>query len=209
MDFFDLVKTLRRSLHNIILAGLFLGFLGALTYFVLPPRYVASGTLYVTRTLERPDLSDGDNVFLYEGFYASQNAQAYTASLIGILQSRDIHSKVLTDIQQEINNKNLKTIRRSIKISKQTPQLISLQTKGNTPVSAEGLWGSLVNNLEEFNKDAGRASDPNLRIVRVAEKPVVLESFRNIYLNFIIGASIGLLGATSWYVLKESFSSKK
>ncbi len=209
MDYQEFIEIIKKYKQNIVLAGLLGGLLGGISFFVLPPRYNAVGSLFVTRSVESIGSADDGNVFLYEGFYASQNSQAYTTSLIGILQSRDLHSLVLKDLNLEITNKNLSTIKRSIRVSKQAPQVIRLQTKGNTPVSAEGLWNSLTGHLEDFNEKVGREGDPNLSIIRVAENPIISESYRNIYLNFAIGAGIGVLFLTFWYVLKHILSIKK
>ncbi|MFA5776607.1 MAG: Wzz/FepE/Etk N-terminal domain-containing protein, partial [Patescibacteria group bacterium] len=74
---------MKQKILLVFAVSIFVGLLGAGVSTILPNQYTAKGLLIVTRKAD--ELSK--EVFTYEGYYAQQNAGAYTATFLSILQS--------------------------------------------------------------------------------------------------------------------------
>lgn len=178
--------------YNYLLIGVFVivgSIIGVIVYFVLPQKYLASGSFYVSRTTQQ---NVGD-FFTYEGYYGQQTAQAYTATVIGLLESLDIKSKALSALGIPINEYTLRKYGKLISVKKSAPQLVTLNVKGNTAKQASDLWEAVSKNTLDTTYKLNLTSDPNLKISTLAEKPVIKETFWNIYANSFIGAGLGFL----------------
>ena len=83
------------------------GILFGLTIFLVPPKYLASGSFFVSRAIEKGP----EEYFKYEGYYSQKNAQDYTNTCVALLESTDIKSQALEKLNIQINEQNLKKLK--------------------------------------------------------------------------------------------------
>ena len=190
---------------SLLLVSLVFGIAGVGLYYGLPVKYVASGSMYVKRAIE-----DGKGTyFTYEGYYNQQTAIAYTNTVMGLLESVDIRSKALQDLNMKVNEFSLRKLGKQVKVKKTGNQLITLNVTGASPQYAQALWTALalntVNTAETLNKD----SDRFLTISLVNQAPVVKEAFRNVWLNFFAGVGLGFLSTTMLLGVKTYLKEQK
>lgn len=168
---------------------LIFGLVGVGVYYLLPIKYLASGSLYVKRSVENGD----SRYFTYEGYYNQQTAISYTNTVMGFLESIDVRSKALNNLGLPVSEQSLRQLGKQIKVKKSGNQLITLSVKDSSPQQAQNLWNELakntINTAQQLNKD----SDPALQISQLQEGPVVKEVFRNVWVNFVVGAAFGLV----------------
>jgi capsular polysaccharide biosynthesis protein len=196
----DIIKFLQKEKAPILITGLVFAVVGVLAYFVVPQKYEATGTLFVARKID-----EGPDFFTYEGYYASQSAQSYTPTVIGLLKSDAVKGEVLKDLSVMIDARALRELGRVIDAKKQAPQLIQVTVKNMGSVSPEVVWNSLVENTVTTSQALSSKSDPSLVVIRVNEEPIVRESFSSLYLNAAVGFLLGVIGAGLFLSAKEYF----
>lgn len=174
------------------------GIVGVVLYYVIPPKYLASGTLYVERAVE----NGGGRYFTYEGYYNQQTAVSYTNTVLGLLDSDDIKTLALRKLGIQINEQSLRKFNSQIKTTKTGNQLITLSVKGATPQKAESAFNALSQVTISTSDRISQTSDPYLHLTLITDQPVVRETFRNVWVNLAIGVLSGFLLA----VLYLSFS---
>lgn len=205
----DITKFLQEKRALILITGLVFAVVGVLAYFFVPQRYEATGTLFVARRVDEgpfvPELTGEEDFFTYEGYYASQSAQSYTPTVIGLLKSDVIKGEVLKDLSVNVDAGALRKLGRVIDAKKQAPQLITVTVKGMPTVPPEVIWKSLVGNTILVSEGLSRRGDPSLVVVQVSEEPIVTEPFRSLYLNVAVGFMLGVVGATLFLATKEYF----
>lgn len=205
----DIIKFLQKERAKILVTGLIFAVVGVAAYFIVPQRYEATGTLFVARRVDEapliPEITGEEDFFTYEGYYASQSAQSYAPTVIGLLESDVIKSKVLEDLSVKVDAQTLKKLGRVIDAKKQAPQLIQVTVKGMSAVPPEVLWNSLVKNTVAASSNLAQKSDPNLVVIQVNDEPIVSKSFRSLYLNAAVGFTLGVVGAALFLAAKEYF----
>lgn len=189
MEIKDLINILKQNVKLILISILLMGITGALAYYFLPPRYYATGSLFVRRSIY--PYSEGH--FTYEGYYGQQAAMSYTNSVIGLIESDDILSQSLSVLGIQVNQKNLRNYSKRIKTRKTGPQLIELIVKGESFEQAEELWQTMADSTINSLNNISRANDPFVGIIKVSEKPVLKEGFRNLASYTLVGAGFGLV----------------
>ncbi len=184
-----------------------MGFLGGaagiILYTILPIKYYATGSFFVSRKIETAT----DKYFNYEGYYSQQTSQNYTGSFIALLESQDVQSHILTLMNIPVNEKTIRAINRDVAVKKISPQVVTLTVRGNTLEEARTKWTMYTATALETAKKLNEANDPYLSINRVDENdtPVVKEEFRNVFLNALIGLLIGITGSYSFIVFKKQY----
>ncbi|HAZ29445.1 TPA: hypothetical protein DCY43_01665, partial [candidate division WWE3 bacterium] len=83
METTKIYSVLKTNSLVIVLLSTLIGALCLSVSLILPNQYTAEGLIIVTRATE---IGSGD-VFLYEGYYAQQNAQNYLATFQSIVES--------------------------------------------------------------------------------------------------------------------------
>ncbi len=209
----ELSKFFAKNKIAILGTGVSFALVGVVIYFLLPPKYSATGTLFVTRKIEQPEPgttfspeSVEDGFFSYEGYYAQQNALSYTSTLIGLIESADIKSKVLDTLSISVSEANLRKLGRAVSAKKHAPQLVVVTVKGLPSASAEKIWTTLVDEVMLASQKLSEQGDPNLVVVAVSDHPIVKEGYRNVLVNIIIGFGFGVLVSTMYFAGKQYFS---
>ena len=186
MEISVLTKLIKNRYKQLILAAIVGAVLGITLYYFLPVTYYATGALYVKRSVE----TNPAQYFSYEGYYGQQTAQAYTSTVMGLLDSADIKSQALEILGEPLTEKTLRNLSKNMTVKKSGSQLVTLTTKGTSPETAERMWTALTDStLQTFDK-LNRNGDIFLRISKVSQTPIVKRDFRNIYLNAFVGAGL-------------------
>jgi capsular polysaccharide biosynthesis protein len=212
MELVTIIEFLKKYRIGLLSGVVFGAIFGALSFFILPQKYIAEGSLITSRSLSSENidaiLSDVPAEFQYEGYYARQNAASYTPTLAGILESPDIAAKVLEAEGEPINEKNLRIVNNSIKVKKIAPQVILLQVKTDDKSDSLFRWETIVNEVQLVNSSINSAvsGDPDIYITSISGSPVVRNSFNYILVNIVLGMFFGSLLTLSYYALIENMS---
>lgn len=191
MEIKEIMKKIRK---NKVLLGLscFLGLLAGFIFFILPPIYTASGSLYVTRKAE-----DSGSFFTYEGYYSQQSAITYTNSVVALAESTDVKEQVLKSLEISINTPNLRKLNKSIIIKKTGPQIININVKNKDFDKSQKIWEELSKSIIETSKNINDNSNDNLSVVKVSDKPLIRVNYKPPFIigfaSLLLGFSIGLL----------------
>ncbi|EKE00458.1 MAG: hypothetical protein ACD_22C00016G0001 [uncultured bacterium] len=191
MEFAELVNFFKKNAVTIALITLLCALLGCISYYVLPQKYLATGSLFVHRTVDK----GSSQFFTYEGYYGQQTAIAYTNTVAGILESTDIKSLALIHFDQKVNEQTLRKISKQIKVKKTSPQLLTLTIKGNSSEAGLELWKYITRETIELTNVINKNGDPALQIA-VLGNPVVKAQYRNILINTVVGLGFGFLIST-------------
>ena len=191
MEIREIIKKIRKN--RVLLAiSSFLGLLAGFVFFILPPTYTASGSLYVTRKAE-----DSGTFFTYEGYYSQQSAITYTNSVVALAESSDVKKQVLESLEMPLDTTNLRKLNNSIIIKKTGSQVININVKNKDSNKAQKLWEELSKSIIETSKNINEESNDNLSVVKVSDKPLIRESYKPLFLlgmgGLLLGFSIGLL----------------
>lgn len=199
MEIKEIMKKIRK---NKVLLGLscFLGLLAGFIFFILPPIYTASGSLYVTRKAE-----DSGSFFTYEGYYSQQSAITYTNSVVALAESSDVKEQVLKSMGMPLDTINLRKLNNSIIVKKTGPQIINIDVRNKNSDKSKRIWEELSKSIIETSKNINENSNDNLSVVKVSDKPLIRENYKPPLIiglsGLLLGFSIGLLVIS----LKEYF----
>lgn len=187
-----IIRTLKRNFRYIVLSAVVGGVLGILVFYFFPFGYTATGSLFVGR---RPDLIQREE-FTYEGYYAQKAASDYTNTIVGILESPSLASKVLQKQNLIVNEENLRELSKNTDIRTKAPQLVFVRVKAETKNEAEQLWNIVVDEVITTSNNLNRIEgDPNLSVQKVSE-PVVTEVYKDILIFSFVGFLIGAFFST-------------
>lgn len=202
MMFFTVIKFFKKKQAFILMVGLLGAFFGALLYFVLPVRYVAVGSMFVTRTINNN--SSNQDYFDYEGYYAHETARSYVSTVIALLESPDIRFDVASDISLDPTKKNLTKLKRNLRVKKKGNQIIELSVYGDIS-NVSDTWQAYVNNVIEKNQTLNENGDANLYVVPVVAQPIIVAVFRNLFVNISLGFGFGVFASSFVLASKEYF----
>jgi capsular polysaccharide biosynthesis protein len=176
-----LLRILRKKRVQIVAGGLIGAILGISAY-VFPMDYKAQGSFYI----EHPQQKSEDGSFSYEGYYSQQVAISHTKTLAAVIKSPDISKSVIEKSGGEINESSLRRYKKTTKVLKAGPQLITLIISNKHPQRAEELWIKTANVLTDT------MTNTQLKITQLSEKPVVVEPYKNLPLFIMLGCVFGL-----------------
>lgn len=197
LDLLSLITFLNKSKKKIFGSGILGVFVGIFIYIVLPVKYVSTGTFYITHAIE--DKTD----FNYEGYYAQQTAQAYTDVFINVLESKELKSEIIQESGGENIPQSYYKLNRLISIKKTTPQSITLEVKTNDSSLSKHLWKLIVARSLDMQK--GISSDKNIFIAMLMQEPVTVSTYKNIFLNIILGSLLGMFIGTIYFCIKDYY----
>ena len=189
MELGNLSKLIKKNGFKMLLVVTLCGLIGVSVYYAFPPRYTATGTFFVKRAVESPS----GQYFSYEGYYSQQVSLSYAKTFAALLESVDIRSRALRDLQMPISNETLRELGRQVRIKSATPQLVTLVVKGDSVGEATNVWASLSNAALQTASSVNSGGDNLVTVVSVSASPIVQMVYRNVYLNFLIGALLGVL----------------
>jgi len=150
-------------------AGLFLG----ITANFIPRKYVASGSLFIGRSVQ-PATED---FFGYEGYYAEQAGAAYTNTAAALAESLDVRKSTLEKLGVVVDDVTLFDYGRAVRVKKAGPHLVSVSTKSANPDEAAKIWQAVTDSIIEANKNVNVLVDPQMTITKITQEPVVSRSF--------------------------------
>lgn len=191
MELKELIKKIRKY-RKTIAASLVVGLIiGILSYYI-PPKYVTRGSLYVKR-----DTDQSTDFFTYEGYYAGQAAQAYTNSLVAIIESQDIKKTVLEELNIPVTGRNLRKLGNAITVKKTGPQVIEISVKEKNRELSSEVWKIITKTTIDTSRVLNESSDNNLSVNTISSEPLIEETYRSMYTfafaGIIIGISVGFL----------------
>lgn len=217
MSLQDFIEFTKKYKYGILSVGVLFALFGAILYFLIPNNYVASGSLFVTRSIDMPNSEDvGVQAlaqkedfadFKYEGYYAQQNAVSYTATLLGLIESDEVKKDVLDELGVSVNNNSLRRFGRAVSAKKKAPQLIQVKVKAGTPEDAVNRWKVLIANVTSLSQKLNDKGDPSVVVMSVSDEPVVKESFNNLYVNISVGFLFGVLIGYFVFAIYDNFPS--
>lgn len=190
MEVKNIIIFLKKNYLHILLTGLVLSFIGAVLYYIVPATYDATGSFFIKRGV---DNNSTGNYFTYEGYYSQQTALSYTNTLTGIFESEDIKSKALINLGIEVNEQSIRKLGRNMRVKKSGPQLITLTVKGSTHQNAQAAWLAITRETITTANFLNTNGDSKLTISQLNENPVIKMSFRNLYVNVLVGFGLGIL----------------
>jgi len=197
----ELIKIIKQT-KSVVVVAVVIGVIFGLIYHSVPKKYLASGSLYITRNLDKIS----EDYFIYEGYYSQQTAKQYVNTVMGMVESTDLMREVLENMQIDVTGKNLRYYRKQVKTKKSGPQLITITTRGTNLKETEKFWDTLTKLSIDKSKEINIAGDPQLRIVQISESPTVTEGFNSLALNTIVGGGITVLLYTFWVAFNKYYS---
>lgn len=200
LDLMTITTFLYRYKLRIFLCGLIGTFIGVLVYIFIPAKYVSTGTFYITRPIE--DKAE----FSYEGFYSQQTAQAYTDVFVSVLEGKELRSEIITGMGLVNSAGSYYALNRLISIKKTTPSSIRLEVKTQDRDFSVVLWNLIVSKSLEKHRTIS-LSDKNISVFVLNPVPITYATYKNVYLNSVLGGVIGLFLGTIFFGFKEYYSS--
>lgn len=202
----ELKETLNALYKNMVL---FIGFLvmgiivGAVVY-LLPARYYAVGSLYVSRNNQ-----DNTSFFTYEGYYSQQVAVTYTNTAMALMESVDIRTKALRTLGIDINELNLRKYGQIISVKKAGPQIITLTVKNEDPEKAQRIWNEVAKQTISAVQVLNEAGDRSLGISKISESPTIKTGYKSIPVFLLSGLIGGFILGYVVVMLKEYMKGDK
>lgn len=191
----------------IIASGIAFAVLAVLSHLLFPPKYIATGSFYVSRPIEvaTPD-------FKYEGYYASLASQNYARTLAALIESEAIKAQVLEDLNIPVTRDSLKKLDKAVKIKKPETQLVTLQIKMADKNATSNTWQSYSAVLTKTSTSLNGIGDNTLNVNPVNAQPVVYLGYSNVYvmafLGFLVGLFLAFFALGAYFLLRESYSNE-
>lgn len=163
-----------------------------------PTRYKSELTVYVQRVPEDPPAGD----YTYDGFYAQQAAEAYTDTVEGFLQSRDIIRQALAASNLSTDTNMVRAVEKRLEVEKVAPQLINVSLTMETQNKATALIKEIAAVTKERAKTLNQQENEAMVIDLVNPDPLESSVKPWLELNVVVGFLGGLVIATSGVLLK-------
>jgi len=191
-EFFDEKKV---KLAITFLVG---GVLGVSAFFLIPDKFVAKGTFYISRIPE-----ERGKEYTYSGYYGQQTAIIYSRTVRGILEDSSFQAKVLEQLEIPFTDKGLRKLKNKIRIKDGGPQLVAVEIKDKSQDKAVEIWETVDKNLREVSSEINKDGDSNLYLRKVNENPIVQKSYKNVYVFGLVGALLAFGNVTAYLALKS------
>ncbi len=199
MELKEIIKFFKDGWKIVLASTIIAGLLGVAVYFLLPAKYYATGSLFVRRSI----YPYSENHFTYEGYYGQQAAMSYANSVIALIESEDIRAIALQNLKVEVNETTLRKYDKKIRTVKAGPQLVGLVVKEKSEEDAKNLWNAMADSTIGIMNGISRQNDPFVGVLKISSEPIVKESYRNLVLDILVGAGLGLLISTGLLVTKN------
>lgn len=164
-----------------------------------PTRYRSELTVYVQRVPEDPPAGD----YTYDGFYAQQAAEAYTDTVEGFLQSRDILRQALAASSLKTDPAMVRAVEKQLEVEKVAPQLINVALTMETQTKATTLIKEIAAATKERTKTLNQQENEAMVIGLVNPNPLESTVKPWLELNVLVGFLGGLMLATGGVLFKE------
>jgi len=196
-EIFDFFKANSAKLATFFVFGLFLGLV---IYGILPSKYISSGTLFVGRAV-----SDSEDFYAYSGFYDQQTALSFTRTVKGLLEDKNLYAEVLTELKEDVTEKNLRDLRKKIKVKNSGAQTLSVEIRANSMEETKTIWNTLIRKTTETVELANSKSNEKLFIQKlnsevwsrkITHYPLIFGSIGGL---FFMGIGTFLIGLKTYF----------
>lgn len=167
----EFVKLILPFLKKSFIFSLFFSLIFFLFSYKLPSKFIASGTIYVKRTVEE----NKPSYFTYEGYYSGLTAEKYTDTVIGFLKSVDVRKETLAVLGLPVNQKYISDLERMVFVKKAGPTLVSVSVSTKNEDMSLKVWSALTGRVIQKSLELNKDGDSLLSLSVVSEKPVVVE----------------------------------
>jgi capsular polysaccharide biosynthesis protein len=205
MELKKIIEFFVKNIKFIGISTIFAGIVGVGAYFLIPKKHIATGSLFIRRSI----YPYSENHFTYEGYYGQQAAMFYANSIIGLIESDDVRAQALKKLDVPVNETTLRKYDRKIKTVKSGPQLVELVIKENSMEEAEKLWAAIADSSIETMNGISLKNDPFVGILKVSEKPILIQTYRSIPICFAVGAGLGFVISTTFFAVSSYFPKKR
>lgn len=203
MELSEILEEIMDNWREILITSLIFGLLGVVLFHLIPTKYVASGSIFVTHKVDLVKREE----FTYEGFYAQQTSKNYTETVIGLIESIDIRMKALESTGGSVTSQNLRNLKKDTVVKETAPQLITFYFKGNSIEYVTALWNAFVTEtITASNSLNETQGNPQIHVTTLDNTPIVYASYTNVFLNLGIGVFAGFILSTFIIALKEYLS---
>lgn len=168
---------------------------------LLPPVYKVDGLFFVSLPAQ-PIPSD----FSYEGYYSQKNADQFSYTLIGLLESRVFSNQVSQSFKSFFSTKQL---RRHLSIYRAGPQLVGIHFKHKDKELALKVWDSISSQVLSISKDLSHQTGSDLMVSPVWQAPVVEVAIIPWWVGGLLGAFSFLFLSAAVLLVKGLFDDKK
>jgi len=199
MELKQLINLITKNKLPILLSGLVAAVVGIFVFLLVPARYIATGSLFISRQIE----SNSDKYYSYDGYYGQQTAQTYTNTIQGLVDSSDAKSLALEKQGKQVDTETLRKLNKSLVIKKTNSQIITLTVTNFSKDTAVSTWNSLTDATLELSTKLNATGDPLLHVAKVTENPIFSTEYKNVFVNMVLGYGLGSLLATLIIALKE------
>jgi uncharacterized protein involved in exopolysaccharide biosynthesis len=187
MEIKELISAYTKE-KNLLVGLLMVGLIISLIAYLLPTKYISTGSLIVTRNTQ-----GSDDYFTYEGYYAQQTARFYTDAAESLLESEDVRKKALEKIGIEPDKFSLRKLKKDIRTKRDNNQVLILETKDYEENMAATKWHAVAESLIELSISANKENDPDLNIVKISAIPITKQAYKSVWVYLLVGAAGGLL----------------
>lgn len=194
----DFLQLIAKNFLVVLITGVSFGSAALFLSLRLPVQYRASLILYIERVPERPG-----NFYAYDGYYATQAAEAYTDTVLGLLRSLDLVKEAAENVKLAGSEATLKKLNRKIRIAKTAPQLIEIATTLTDAQSASVLTQSLAQTVINRVKLLNQSGNQNFSINPASPQPLLETVTPYTLLNTLVAFWSGVLMAIAGISLKK------
>ena len=185
MELKDLIKLLNKHFKTALVCALVIGVVSFVCASLIKPRYKASTTLFVTRSVEK-----SSSYFTYEGFYSIQTAEKFTDTVVGLLKSVDVKRLALESVGLSFDPKSLARLEKGLLVKKASGQLVTVSITDKSESYAKNLLLELSKETVRSAQEINRNGDTNISVSFVSggggeESVIVVKKDLNAY---VVGA---------------------
>jgi len=204
MELIEIFKFFGREKIKLLFTFLVGGVVGVCAFFLIPNKFIAKGTFYISRIPEKKD-----EEYTYSGYYGQQTSITYSKTIRGILEDASFQARVLEQLKIPFTAKDLKKLKNKTRIKDGGPQLIAVEVKDRSQETALEIWETVDENLRKTSTEINKNGDSSLYLKKLNENPIVQKPYRNVYVFGLVGALLAFGGGTSFLALKNYLKKEK
>lgn len=199
MELKHYLNILQKRWKTILALATTLAIVAGLASIYWPTHHKSELTVYVQRVPEEPAAGD----YTYDGYYAQQAAEAYTDTVEGFLQSREIIRQALQTSNLPTDARQIRRVEKRLQVKKVAPQLINVALTMETQTETSSLVKAIAQATTQRAKILNQQENEAVVIELVSTEP--LESVMQpwVGLNVMVGFFGGLLLAVGGVFTKE------
>ncbi len=199
----DLVKfflNIRRHKKYLLIAfciGVALG----IGIYALPKKYIVEGDFFIGRQIE-----PSAEFFTYEGYYSQTNAALFADTFVALTESNDIKKELLVKLDMPVNTENIKKIKKYIQTKRPGAHIANITIKSYDKNTAVKIWDNLSEILLSKTQYLTQQSDPNLKISRVADTPLIRRDDHVLIVDALLGGLVSVVLYVSYLFVKSYYT---